>query len=59
MQGRIGQLMDCEGGLLQLRPLRGGREWDADPARVRLATPAERLRAGVAAANAASRGALK
>ncbi|OEV06193.1 hypothetical protein AN219_35380, partial [Streptomyces nanshensis] len=43
--GRVGEVMDREGGRLQLRPVRGGREWDADPARVRTATPAERLHA--------------
>ena len=56
---RIGHVMDHEGGLIQLRPLGGGREWDADPVRVRLATPAERLSAAVAVANAASRDAAK
>jgi hypothetical protein len=54
--GRVGEVMDREGRYLQLRPLRGGREWDADPDRVRPATSAERLSATVAAANAASRG---
>ncbi|OEU90807.1 hypothetical protein DB35_04245 [Streptomyces abyssalis] len=53
--GRVGEVMDREGGRLQLRPVRGGREWDADPARVRTATPAERLHATLAAVNAASR----
>lgn len=52
----VGEVMDREGGLIQLRPLRGGREWDADPAFIRLASPTERLRAAVAAANAASPG---
>ncbi|MDB1088107.1 hypothetical protein PJ985_11075 [Streptomyces sp. ACA25] len=48
--------MDRQGGRhLQLRPLRGGLEWDADPARVRPATTGERLSAAVAEANAASR----
>jgi hypothetical protein len=53
--GRVGQVMGAVGPYLQLRPLGGGREWDARPERVRVATPAERLSAGVAAANAASR----
>lgn len=52
---RVGEVRDREGAYVQLRPLRGGREWDADPSRVRVATPAERLAASVAAANAASR----
>lgn len=53
---RIGEVMGAEGPYLQLRPLGGGREWDAEPDRVRPATTAERLSAGVAAANAVSRG---
>lgn len=56
--GRVGEVMDRVRGNLQLRPVRGGREWDADPARVRPATSAERLSAAVAAANAVSRGEL-
>lgn len=52
---RVGEVMGCEGPYVQLRPLGGGREWDADPARVRPASAEERLRAGVAAANARSR----
>ncbi|WP_246460019.1 hypothetical protein [Streptomyces himalayensis] len=54
-QGRVGQVMGTAGPYLQLRPLGGGKEWDACPEAVRVATPAERLSAGVAAANAASR----
>jgi hypothetical protein len=53
--GRVGVVMGAEGPYLQLRPLGGGREWDADPARVRLATAEERLNASVDAANARSR----
>ncbi|MFF9753379.1 hypothetical protein ACF1FC_11300 [Streptomyces sp. NPDC014344] len=52
---RVGVVMDHVGPYLQLRPVGGGREWDADPARVRAASSAERLRASVAAANARSR----
>ena len=48
--------MGHEGPYVQLRPHGGGREWDAEPASVRLATPAERLRAATAYANARSRG---
>ncbi|MGH3310169.1 MAG: hypothetical protein ACRDP3_06240 [Streptomyces sp.] len=55
-RGRVGEVMDQSGGRLQLRPVRGGREWDADPAHVRTATTAERVRATLAAVNAASRG---
>ncbi|MDN3028850.1 hypothetical protein [Streptomyces sp. S.PB5] len=36
------------------RPLGGGREWEADPARIRPATREERLSAGVRAANSRS-----
>lgn len=53
--GRTGVVMDNVGPYLQLRPVGGGREWDADPARVRVASSSERLRASVAAANARSR----
>ncbi|WP_370626676.1 hypothetical protein [Streptomyces sp. NBRC 110035] len=53
--GRAGIVMDHVGPYLQLRPVGGGREWDADPAQVRPASPAERLHASVAAANAQSR----
>ena len=53
---RVGEVMGSEGPYLQLRPLGGGREWDAEPTRVRPATAAERLSAAVAAANAVSRG---
>lgn len=52
---QVGEVVAVEEGLLRLRPVRGGREWDAVPARVRAATPAERLRATLAAVNAASR----
>lgn len=37
-----------------LRPVGGGREWQADPALIRPATAEERLSAGVKAANARS-----
>lgn len=41
----LGYVMGHEGPYVQLRPVTGGREWDADPALVRLATDKERLRA--------------
>ncbi|MER6621818.1 MULTISPECIES: hypothetical protein [unclassified Streptomyces] len=53
---RIGLVMGHEGPYVQLRPYGGGREWDADPGAVRQATPAERLHAATAYANARSRG---
>ncbi|MEV4944575.1 hypothetical protein [Streptomyces sp. NPDC053755] len=48
---RVGEYRGTEGPYAMLRPVGGGREWQADPARVRPATPAERLSAGVRAAN--------
>ncbi len=39
------------GPYAMLRPVGGGREWEANPALIRPATPAERLSAGVKAAN--------
>lgn len=42
--GSVGQVMGCEGGLVQLRPLRGGREWDCPPESVGQAPPGEVLR---------------
>ncbi|MET8676834.1 hypothetical protein ABZW18_04305 [Streptomyces sp. NPDC004647] len=55
MLDRVGVVMGQEGPYLQLRPLSGGREWDADPSRVQLLSPAELLSARVAEANARSR----
>jgi hypothetical protein len=52
---RVGIVMGNEGPYLQLRPLSGGREWDAHPARIQPLDPAELLRARVAEANACSR----
>ncbi|HZG05323.1 MAG TPA: hypothetical protein VE546_17425 [Streptomyces sp.] len=55
---RVGVVMGHEGPYLQLRPLSGGREWDADPEHVRPLTPEELLRARVAETNARSRAGL-
>ena len=55
-RSRIGTVMGSEGPYVQLRPIGGGREWDAEPGRLRPATPAQTLSANVAAANARSRG---
>ncbi|MGW4505049.1 hypothetical protein ACWENO_10410 [Streptomyces sp. NPDC004436] len=52
---RIGVVTDRLGPYLQLRPLTGGREWDADPAHVEPAAPPEVLRARLAEINARSR----
>ncbi|MGW0757995.1 hypothetical protein ACWD1Y_16130 [Streptomyces sp. NPDC002814] len=54
--GRVGLVMGHEGPYVQLRPYGGGKEWDAEPSVVRHATPAERLSAATAYANARSRG---
>ncbi len=52
---RVGEVMGHEGPYLQLRPLGGGREWDADPHTVRTLSRSELLSAMVAEANARSR----
>ncbi|MET7477626.1 hypothetical protein ABZT17_25110 [Streptomyces sp. NPDC005648] len=44
-RNRLGYVMGHEGPYLQLRPVTGGREWDAEPANVRDATEDERLAA--------------
>ncbi|MGW0823561.1 hypothetical protein [Streptomyces sp. NPDC002845] len=53
---RIGKVMGFVGPYVQLRPVGGGREWDTRPEHLRPVTPAEALSAGVATANARSRG---
>ncbi|MFF8915627.1 hypothetical protein ACF08M_20450 [Streptomyces sp. NPDC015032] len=53
--GRVGMVMGHQGPYLQLRPLGGGREWDADPARVRPPSRDELLSAQLAEVNARSR----
>lgn len=52
---KVGEYQDRTGPYVMLRPVGGGREWQADPARIRVATLEERLRAGVRAANDRSR----
>jgi hypothetical protein len=54
---KAGRVMDRVGLYWQLKPPGGGREWDARGP-LRPATAAERLSAGVALANARSRGEL-
>ncbi|WP_203615700.1 hypothetical protein [Streptomyces sp. SID13726] len=49
---KVGEYRDKAGPYAMLRPVGGGREWEADPAQIRPATPSERLSAGVKAANA-------
>ncbi|WP_245252441.1 hypothetical protein [Streptomyces sp. KCTC 0041BP] len=52
---RIGLVMGHEGPYVQLRPVGGGTEWDADPGHVRLVTHTEALRARVSELNRAVR----
>ncbi|NEC85136.1 hypothetical protein [Streptomyces sp. SID12501] len=54
--GRIGKVMGFEGPYVQVRPVGGGREWDARPDDLRPVTDAQALRSAVAVANARSRG---
>ncbi|MER5460544.1 hypothetical protein ABT010_07595 [Streptomyces sp. NPDC002668] len=55
VRDRVGRVMGHVGPYVQLRPLAGGIEWDADPNHLRLLTPAELRSALVAEANARSR----
>ncbi|GAA1354014.1 hypothetical protein [Streptomyces beijiangensis] len=54
--GTVGQVVACEEGCLQLRPVGGGRVWGCAPGDVRAATAHERVSAVTAYANARSRG---
>ncbi|MGW3494589.1 hypothetical protein [Streptomyces sp. NPDC001020] len=53
--GRVGEYQDTSGPYALLRPVGGGREWQADRAALRPATQRERLSAGVRAANERAR----
>lgn len=53
---RVGKVMGHVGPFARLRPIGGGREWDAEPGNLRPLALSEALSAGVAAANARSRG---
>lgn len=55
--GVVGEFRGSDGPYAMLRPVGGGREWQADPAQVRPATQAERLSAGVRAVNDRTRAA--
>jgi hypothetical protein len=58
-RNKLGYVMGHEGPYMQLRPLAGGREWDADPAHVRRANDEERqqaMRERTRAMNSASSG---
>lgn len=48
---RVGEYRGNVGPYAMLRPVGGGREWEADPAALRPATQAERIGAHVKAAN--------
>ncbi|HEX5565622.1 MAG TPA: hypothetical protein VFY14_01550 [Streptomyces sp.] len=52
---RVGDVMDVHHGRVYLRPLGGGREWEAPPHEVQPLTPREQLSARLAATNARSR----
>ncbi|MFF6775782.1 hypothetical protein ACFY8W_19750 [Streptomyces sp. NPDC012637] len=48
---KVGEYRGQAGPYAMLRPVGGGREWQADPERVRPATRDERITAGVRAVN--------
>ncbi|MDX3245668.1 hypothetical protein PV408_28765, partial [Streptomyces sp. ME18-1-4] len=51
---KVGEYRGKAGPYALLRPVGGGREWETHPELIRTATPAERLTAGVRAANSRS-----
>ncbi|MEU9998826.1 hypothetical protein ACGFYP_11700 [Streptomyces sp. NPDC048370] len=53
--GLVGFYVDSVAGRYLIRPVSGGREWEADPRDVQLATPMRELRARAAEINARSR----
>jgi len=53
---KIGKVMGFQGPYVQLRPIGGGVEWDAEPDGLQPTTDAEALSSAVARANARSRG---
>lgn len=52
---RVGEVMGCEDGRIQLRPLGGGVEWDVRHEDLEAIGQAEALSARLAATNARSR----
>ncbi|MEV5437820.1 hypothetical protein AB0K80_17655 [Streptomyces sp. NPDC052682] len=54
--GKVGEYQGKAGPYAMLRPVGGGREWEADAGRIRPATAQERLSAEVQAANVRSQG---
>ncbi|WP_369170765.1 hypothetical protein AB5J49_24500 [Streptomyces sp. R28] len=57
-RGRIGVVMGEVGGRVQIRPIGGGREWDALPRNVKPPSAREELSARLAIRNGNSRGGL-
>ncbi|MFE7897155.1 hypothetical protein ACFU3E_06375 [Streptomyces sp. NPDC057424] len=57
-RGRIGIVMSEIGGLVQIRPIGGGREWDALPDKVVQPSAREELSARLAVKNGNSRDGL-
>nr|WP_250306275.1 hypothetical protein [Streptomyces sp. A 4/2] len=53
--GRVGEVRGHGGPYVQLRPVNGGKEWDAKPEQVEPVGMSELLSARVAEANARSR----
>ncbi|MFF0449085.1 hypothetical protein ACFYT4_22210 [Streptomyces sp. NPDC004609] len=52
---RVGRVMGTVGGYVQLRPLRGGREWDAHPEDLRPAVQSDAMSKELAEVNCRSR----
>ncbi|MFD8914831.1 hypothetical protein [Streptomyces sp. NPDC059575] len=48
---KVGILMDKVGGRFLLRPVRGGKEWEAEPDKVEFPSASEKLQANNAARN--------
>ncbi|WP_405860137.1 hypothetical protein OG407_20910 [Streptomyces sp. NBC_01515] len=57
-RGRVGEFMGKAGPYYMLRPVGGGREWEASPEVVEPLTPEEVLSEKVKRANAQSTGAV-
>ncbi|MFE1250158.1 hypothetical protein [Streptomyces sp. NPDC058735] len=55
VRDRVGRVMGHQGPCLQVRPLGGGREWDADPRDVRPLSQDELLSPLLVEVNARSR----
>jgi hypothetical protein len=54
VRNKIGEFMGKQGPSYMLRPLGGGREWEAEPGNVRPLTQDERLKAQLRARNSRS-----